>query len=140
MTTSWGRRTLSTSSSARRTGRRNMKCSFQLFLHELESDLFNHLISVYSGCEYAVSLHLLCSNLASELLAAHLSSSLHSTIPAVKMYFSFLQKMIVKLMPLLLSPYFIRPGCSEQLTFICVLHFSSSLLFSSPCFPLTLSL
>lgn len=30
MTTSWGRRTLSISLSARRTGRRKMKCSFQL--------------------------------------------------------------------------------------------------------------
>lgn len=41
-TTSWGLRMLSISSSARRTGRRNMKCYFELFLQLLMGDLSNH--------------------------------------------------------------------------------------------------
>lgn len=46
-TTSWGLRMLSISSSARRTGRRNMKCYFELFLQSLKGDLSNHFKCVF---------------------------------------------------------------------------------------------
>lgn len=134
MTTSWGRRTLSISSSARRTGRRRMRGYFQLS-PGAKVRLFQSSVVFIREVDVPASLRLSRTSRAiwpASFLsgAAEFLTLFRLIIPAWKMYFRFPRKMIVKLMPVLIIPLLRQAGLLQTFD----LYLWITFLFLSPLF------